>query len=41
MGGTGGDTSFAITVDISGNIYATGFFQDTVDFDPSSLSERA
>ncbi len=32
--GTSGDTGFAITVDGSGNVYTTGYFQGTVDFDP-------
>ncbi|MCS3798547.1 MBG domain-containing protein [Niastella sp. OAS944] len=34
MGNTGGDMSFSITVDASGNVYTTGYFQYTVDFDP-------
>ena len=36
FGGTGGDHGSAITVDDSGNIYTTGGFSGTVDFDPGS-----
>ena len=38
MGGTQADYGLAITVDASGNIYSTGYFQHTVDFDPGSGS---
>lgn len=34
MGGTGGDFGSLVTVDSSGNIYTTGAFQGTADFDP-------
>ena len=34
-GGTGMDTGHTVTVDGSGNIYGTGRFQGTVDFDPT------
>ena len=36
MGGTGLDYSSSITTDANGNIYTTGDFQNTVDFDPGS-----
>ncbi len=34
MGGPGIDAGLGIAVDISGNVYTTGFFSSTVDFDP-------
>jgi hypothetical protein len=36
MGGTGGDVGYSVTTDASGNIYLTGYFVGTVDFNPSS-----
>jgi biopolymer transport protein ExbD len=36
VGTTTADASQSITVDASGNIYTTGYFQGTVDFDPGS-----
>jgi Secretion system C-terminal sorting domain/Beta-propeller repeat len=36
MGGTGNNLGRSITLDGSGNIYITGYFQNTVDFDPSA-----
>ncbi|MCP4858662.1 MAG: hypothetical protein GY903_29655, partial [Fuerstiella sp.] len=36
MGGTGADQGRDIVVDGSDNIYVTGAFQDTVDFDPGA-----
>ena len=32
FGGTGGEYSYGVAVDGSGNVYATGYFQGTVDF---------
>lgn len=38
FGGTGSDNGFGIAVSGSGNVYATGIFQSSVDFDPSNCS---
>ena len=34
MGGTGSEYGYAIAVDASSNVYTTGFYSSTVDFDP-------
>lgn len=34
MGGYGGDSGSSVTVDHAGNVYTTGFFHGTADFDP-------
>ena len=39
IGGTGHDDPVAITIDDSSNIYTSGYFQWTVDFDPSADAE--
>ncbi len=36
MGGTGSDGGYSITVDASCNVYTTGYFTGTVDFDPGA-----
>lgn len=40
LGGTGDDRSFGIAVDGNGNIYLTGFFNGTADFDPSGATSN-
>src|SRR5262249_19833253 len=39
-GGTGSDVSYGLALDGAGNLYATGFFQGTVDFDPGPGTEN-
>jgi hypothetical protein len=36
VGGIGDQTGLGITADNAGNVYATGYFQGTIDFDPGA-----
>jgi hypothetical protein len=36
MGGTGNDECYSIAVDGNGNVFTTGIFRNTADFDPSA-----
>ncbi len=36
FGGDGDDTAYAVAVDSSGNVYGTGYFNSTANFDPGS-----
>ena len=38
MGGTQNEQSYSIAVDGSGNVYTTGYFAGTADFDPSNVT---
>ncbi|MCK6639340.1 MAG: SBBP repeat-containing protein [Bacteroidia bacterium] len=38
FGGTGDDRSYSMAADATGNLYTTGYFQGTVDFDPGAGS---
>ncbi len=40
IGGISLDESYALDLDVSGNVYVSGFFQDTLDFDPGPLSMK-
>ncbi len=38
LGGTGDDVGYKVCIDGSGNVYTSGYFNGTVDFDPSAAT---
>jgi len=40
MGGSRDDHANSIGVDLNGNVFATGFFRDTVDFNPGTGTDN-
>lgn len=38
LGGSGNDIGFGLDVDYNGNIYSTGYFSTTADFDPTTAT---
>ncbi len=36
MGGAGIDAGYSITLDATGNVYTTGYFENAIDFDPGA-----
>ena len=40
FGGSGGDIGISIISDYQGNIFITGVFQDTVDFNPGGIADN-
>lgn len=37
IGGPSDDSGYDVAIDASGNVHTTGFFRDTVDFDPANM----
>jgi len=40
FGGTGSDGAYAVNTDTAGNVFLTGYFSGTVDFDPSAGTDN-
>ncbi len=40
IGGAGNENGNSVAIDANGNVYATGYFTDTVDFDPGTITNN-